>query len=93
MWDCLWMLRCSDSSSTPLLLWMLTASTAIKKNYKIQKYDTMCMCIKVRDRLWMLNGAYCDQLRIYDLKQLVINPQQEFVGKKILNSSLYSDFT
>jgi hypothetical protein len=30
----------------------------------------------------MLNGEYCDQLRIYDLKQLVINPQQVFVGKK-----------
>ena len=37
---------------------------------------------QVRDRLWMINGEYCDQLRIYDLKQLVNSPPQEFAGKK-----------
>jgi hypothetical protein len=30
----------------------------------------------------MINGEYCDQLRIYDLKQLVNSPPQEFAGKK-----------
>ena len=68
-------------------------STASTANKEIKITNTMCICIQVRDRLWMLNGEYCDQLRIYDLKNLVINPQQEFVGKKILNSSRYSDFT
>jgi len=37
--------------------------------------------LAVQDRLWLLNGEYCDQLRVYDVRQLIANPPQEYVGK------------